>query len=78
VKNVIGHSDSTRDLDQLRKIEITDYTYIDRVGQGSAIHKKVIAQQLEKVLPVAVKKSGAVFLTFTNWRARLRWLMAGM
>ncbi len=57
MKTVIDHSDSRKDLDLLRQIEVTDYTYIDQVDLGSEVHKKVIAQQVEKVLPEAVKKS---------------------
>ena len=37
-------------------IQITDYKYIDEFKQGSEVHKKVIAQQVEKVLPEAIKK----------------------
>jgi hypothetical protein len=40
----------------LRQIEVTNFTYIDKVTQGSDIHKKVIAQQVEKLLPEAVQK----------------------
>lgn len=56
MKRVIDHSDSQKDLDLLRQIQVTDYTYIDQVNQGSDVQKKIIAQQVEKVLPAAVKK----------------------
>lgn len=57
IKNVIGASDSALDLDILNKIRITDYTHIDKIGQGDVPQKKVIAQQVEKVFPNAVGKS---------------------
>jgi hypothetical protein len=60
IKNIIGVSNSTADLDLLNKIEVVDYTYIDKVAKGTDAVKKVIAQQLEKVLPSAVKKGTEV------------------
>ena len=55
-KNVIGVSDSAKDLGLLNEIEITDYSYIDKQASGAKVHKKVIAQQVEKVLPAAINK----------------------
>jgi len=57
IKHILGVSDAAQDLDTLRGIQITDYKYIDRVNKGAATHKKVIAQQLEKVYPQAVSRS---------------------
>ena len=56
IKNIIGRSDAARDLSTLLGIEITDYRYKDVVAHGDAPFKKVIAQQVEKVFPQAVKK----------------------
>ena len=58
LKNVIGQSDSAKDLETLEKIEITDYTVKDVVKEGDAPSKKVIAQQVEKVYPTASRRSG--------------------
>jgi hypothetical protein len=55
-KNVIGVSDSAKDLGLLNEIQITDYSYIDKLSSGGGVHKKVIAQQVEEVLPAAIKK----------------------
>jgi hypothetical protein len=57
IKNIFGVSDGSRDLLALRNIEITDYTHKDSLAQGSERHKKVIAQQVEKVFPQAVGKT---------------------
>jgi hypothetical protein len=54
VKNVIGITDSKKDLSDITKIEITDYKPIDILAGGSGIQKKVIAQQLQSVFPNAV------------------------
>ena len=48
----ISHSDN--DLSVLKKIEITDYKFIDTLGKGTRPFKKVIAQQVEAVYPQAV------------------------
>ncbi len=57
IKHIEGRSDATRDLSTLRRIEITDYTYIDTLAKGTGRQKKVIAQQVEKVYPQAVSGS---------------------
>ena len=60
IKRVVGHSDATHDLRTLMGIEVTDYSYVDTVAKGTGGHKKVIAQQVEKVFPQAVSKSTEV------------------
>jgi hypothetical protein len=65
LKNIIGRSDSAKDLATLKNIEVTDYTMKDVVGYGSKPFKKVIAQQVEKVYPTAVTTTGVKGLTFT-------------
>ncbi|MBI1226517.1 MAG: hypothetical protein GC192_14885 [Bacteroidetes bacterium] len=54
IKNIIGRSDGAEDLDRLSQIEITRYTHKDTIGKGNAVQTKVIAQQLEQVMPEAV------------------------
>ncbi|PHN02565.1 tail fiber domain-containing protein [Flavilitoribacter nigricans] len=54
IKNIIGRSDGAADLDRLNRIEITRYTHIDTLAKGKAVQTKVIAQQLEQVMPEAV------------------------
>jgi Chaperone of endosialidase len=58
LKNIIGRSDSAKDLEILKKIEITDYTMKDEVSMGNKPSKKVIAQQVEKIYPTAVHSIG--------------------
>jgi len=65
LKNIIGRSDSAKDLETLEKIEITDYTMKDTVTFGTRRMKKVIAQQVEKAYPAAVQSVGAKGITFT-------------
>jgi Chaperone of endosialidase len=65
LKNVIGRSDSAKDLETLKKIEITDYTMKDVVQDGKKPVKKVIAQQVEPVYPAAVKSGAVKGVTFT-------------
>ncbi|MEZ4953936.1 MAG: tail fiber domain-containing protein [Saprospiraceae bacterium] len=54
IKNIIGRSDGADDLDRLNRIEITRYIHKDTIAKGSAVQTKVIAQQLEQVMPEAV------------------------
>jgi hypothetical protein len=65
LKNIIGRSDGAKDLEILKKIEITDYTMKDEVSMGNKPIKKVIAQQVEKVYPTAVQQIGFKGATFT-------------
>jgi len=65
LKNIIGRSDSAKDLETLEKIEITDYTMKDTVTFGTRPMKKVIAQQVEKAYLAAVQSIGAKAITFT-------------
>jgi hypothetical protein len=57
IKTISGRSDGKQDLLTLGSLEITDYTMLDVVARGSGKHKKVIAQQVEKVFPQAISKS---------------------
>lgn len=49
-----GRSDTGKDLETLGALEITDYTMKDKTLDGGRPHKKLIAQQIEKVYPQAV------------------------
>ena len=57
VKDVVDRSSGVEDLDTLGRLQITNYRFKDRVQHGETIHKKVIAQEVEAVYPVAVKKT---------------------
>lgn len=56
IKNILGKSDTARDLDLLNAIEVTNYTMKDKAKYGDRPFKKVIAQQVEKVDPQLVSK----------------------
>ncbi len=56
IKNIQGRSNSATDLKSLLSIEVTDYHYKDTITKGAAPQKKVIAQQVEKVFPMAVSR----------------------
>lgn len=57
IKAIDGVSDGARDLELLRRLEVTDYHFKDRVTHGSGPNKKLVAQQVEQVFPQAVKRS---------------------
>ncbi len=57
IKAIDGVSDGAQDLELLRRLEVTDYHFKDRVTRGSEQNKKLVAQQVERVFPQAVKRS---------------------
>lgn len=60
IKNIINRSDNVADLDLLKKLQITNYRMKDEGTWGKQIFKKVIAQEVEKVYPEAVRQQTAV------------------
>jgi len=54
IKDVVGESDASRDMENLRKIRITDYRMKDRNPNDNRVIKGVIAQELRQALPDAV------------------------
>lgn len=54
IKNVVGLSSGRADLAALMQIEITDFTFKDKVAQSARPQKKVIAQQVESIFPSTV------------------------
>jgi hypothetical protein len=60
IKTKLSLTDSVKDLKTLMGIEVTDYQLKDTVTNGSAQHKKVIAQQVEEVYPQAVSRQKGV------------------
>jgi Chaperone of endosialidase len=56
IKNIVGISSTTKDLETINVLQITDYTMKDRVKHGNKPFKKVIAQDVEKVYPQVVSK----------------------
>ena len=56
IKNIENVSNSSKDLETLKNIQITDYTLRDKVKNGNKQFKKVIAQQVESVYPQVVNK----------------------
>lgn len=56
IKKNLSISDSKKDLELLNEVQITDYLLIDSIENGNRPFKKVIAQQVEEVYPLAVSK----------------------
>jgi len=55
IKRDIHQSNSLNDLSTLMKLRVTDYKYIDSVKSGVGANKGFIAQEVEKIYPLAVK-----------------------
>jgi len=56
IKTISGVSDGASDLRALMGVNVTNYTYKDVIGKGNAPQKKLVAQQVEKVFPMAVSQ----------------------
>jgi len=56
IKNIDGITDGAADLETVLALQVTDYHYIDVTMNAERPHKKLIAQQVEKVFPQAVSK----------------------
>lgn len=54
VKNIVGPTNSVKDLKMLNDIQITDYTMKDTRSGDNRVYKKVIAQQVEKIYPQVI------------------------
>ncbi len=54
IKNIVGVSNSSKDLETINALQITDYTMKDKIMYGNKPFKKVIAQEVEKVYPQVV------------------------
>jgi hypothetical protein len=54
IKKVIGVTNNEKDAELISRIQITDYRLIDTLSFGNRVIKKVIAQQVEQVIPEAI------------------------
>jgi len=57
IKDVVGRSAATEDMELIRRISVTSYRMKDRTPDDSRQFKGVLAQELQKVLPDAVTAS---------------------
>lgn len=60
IKNINGLTNTTKDLETLKRIQVTDYSYIDKIAHSAMPQKKVIAQQLRDVYPIAVNTNTGI------------------
>ena len=56
IKSKIGLTNTQSDLDVLNKIQVTDYTYIDKVANTNKPQKRAIAQQVKSIFPNTVNE----------------------
>jgi hypothetical protein len=54
IKTVIGVTNNEKDAELISRIQITDYRLIDTLSFGNRVIKKVIAQQVEQIIPEAI------------------------
>ncbi|HMO64410.1 MAG TPA: tail fiber domain-containing protein, partial [Verrucomicrobiota bacterium] len=56
IKEVVGRSDTARDLEVVRRLSVKDYRMKDTAEHGETLHKGVIAQEVRIVMPEAVNQ----------------------
>jgi hypothetical protein len=57
IKNVVGPSDTKKDLELIRQLKVTDYRPKDSIADGNGMRKGFIAQEVEELIPEAVTKA---------------------
>ena len=55
-KKLLSRGNGASDLALLNQLKVSNYTFIDTVGKGKEIQMGFIAQEVEKIVPNAVKK----------------------
>ena len=56
LKDIVRRSESSTDFETIQKLQVTDYRMKDRVQSGDIIHKGLIAQEVQNLIPEAVQK----------------------
>ena len=56
IKDVVGVSDSRKDLAAIQKLKVTDYRMKDRVAHGGKLHQGFLAQEVQSIIPEAVNQ----------------------
>jgi hypothetical protein len=56
IKSVDRISDSSKDLETIQKLKVTDYHYIDKNLNGDRLQKGFIAQEVQTIIPEAVSQ----------------------
>ena len=54
IKTDLSPTNNAADLNTLMAIQVTDYSFVDKVAKGDRREKKVIAQELKEIYPQAV------------------------
>lgn len=57
IKTVVGHTNTEELLALANRLSVTEYEYIDKIEHGDQSKQGFIAQQVEQVVPTAVKIS---------------------
>ncbi len=56
IKSIVGRSNPHSDLESIRKLQVTDYRLIGGKTPGNTVQKGFIAQEVQQIVPEAVKK----------------------
>jgi hypothetical protein len=73
IKRDARESETARDLATIQKLKVTDYRMVDPSGDGMAWRKGFIAQEVEEVIPGAVKRSVEFVPDIFSVATNLQW-----
>lgn len=54
IKEIVGLSDTAKDLEIIQKMRVTDYRPLDKMAEGNSLRRGFIAQEVLEVFPQAV------------------------
>jgi hypothetical protein len=54
IKEVVGRSDTARDLEIIQSLRVTDYRPLDKMSDGNSLRRGFVAQEVLDILPQAV------------------------
>lgn len=60
IKEITARTAGPASLESIRKLQVTDYLYVDKISSGRRPQRGLIAQEVEKVLPDAVSQNTGV------------------
>jgi hypothetical protein len=54
IKEIVGQSDTRKDLEIIQKLRVTNYRPLDKMAEGNSLRRGFIGQEVVEVLPQAV------------------------
>lgn len=56
IKAIEGQRDPLADLERVNRLKVSDFSFLDKVGQGDRVQTGFVSQEVEQVVPQAVSR----------------------